>query len=468
MRRGDGAMAECKLDVAYQSHLARNVVLTHVPKANQATYPMLPLWSNSTCVPNTVTSQPGAPAGCPDACSIGFLSAYAILPTTTDDVVAGVNVLQRKHEPGPFWALKGGGIGTFGVVTSATQKTCPTIPVTGMSFSITDTGDRLWEGVRIWHTMSPIYTAAGILTRAEFNAVVNPLLTKLRAVNVSFTATEPKTFPKFGDLYQSIWVNDFHGSGGGTYFGGRIAPQQDAKERGDEIFAAFCKMNDKYPGQVLFGGHLVNPRNRVKDRDQKLSVVHPVWRETADIQIFLYIPPPCMSAEQRADAERRVTFELGGILRAATPTSAVYSNEGDISEPSWQDALWGPFSYPKVLEIKKYDPDYVFWSKSSTGSEGWALRDNLKLCKTGVENLAEVPVELFCGLLTFALLKDWCCTNGRGEQPAYPVSLPTRGSRGLTEPATPILPNPPVTASEPSFRNINLTEITTLVVECSQ
>ncbi len=238
-------------------------------------------------------------------------------------------------------------MGTFGVVTSVTLKTYPTIPVTGMGLTISDTGDRFWEGVRIWHTMAPTYTAAGMyvwyamqegsliaqpfvapnMTIPQFKAVVDPLLARLRAANVTFTTTEVRTFPKFGDLYKDMWVTAFHGSGLGAYFGGRMISQDDVRERGSDIVAAFRQMSNKYPGQVLFGGHLVNPGNRIKDPHQQLSAVHPVWRNTADIQIFLYVPPPCMSAQQRAEAERRVTSELGGILRAVTPKSAVYSNE---------------------------------------------------------------------------------------------------------------------------------------------
>ncbi|KAK3381106.1 FAD binding domain-containing protein [Podospora didyma] len=494
--------------------------------ADQATLPMIPIWSNSTCEPNTATGQPGPPAGCPDVCLNGLLSPYAILAKTVDDIVAGVNFARTnklrliirntghcfmgrstgygalvinthrlnsiKFErsctlcdghtggvvkvgagvmfkdlyaqawpknldvlggecptvgiaggyfggggQGPlsghygvgsdhaisfdivlasgravtanantnsdlFWALKGGGMGTFGVVSSVTLKTYPTMLVTGMGLTITGTGDSFWEGVRIWHTMAPTYTAAGMyvwyamqegsltaqpfvapnLTIAEFKAVIDPLLAKLRAANVTFTTTEVRTFPKFGDLYEAMWITAFHGSGLGAYFGGRMISQRDVRERGNDIVAAFRTMSNKYPGQVLFGGHLVNPGNRVKGPQQKLSAVHPVWRDTADIQIFLYVPPPCMSAQQRAEAERRVTVELGGILRAVTPKSAVYSNEGDINEPNWQIAFWGSVVYPKVLQIKKkYDPDDVFWSKSSTGSEGWALERNLKLCR---------------------------------------------------------------------------------------
>ncbi|KAK0617535.1 isoamyl alcohol oxidase, partial [Immersiella caudata] len=300
-----------------------------------------------------------------------------------------------------FWALKGGGMGTFGIVTSATFKTYPTVPVVGMTLIIADQGDKFWEGVRIWYTQASKYTEKGMyhwysmadgflqvqpmvapnLTVAEFNAVINPLLAQLTAANVSYTASPVQSFPKFGDLYEAMWEKTHWASGASIYWGGRMVSQRDVRERGDDIVAAYRAMSDKYPGQVLFGGHLVNPGNKVKDPQQKISAVHPVWRDTADIEVFLYLPPPCQNAEQRAETERRVTYELSSLLRDATPNSAVYPNEGDINEPNWQSAFWGSV-YPKVLKIKKkYDPKDVFWAKASTGSEGWAVRDDLKLCK---------------------------------------------------------------------------------------
>jgi len=293
-------------------------------------------------------------------------------------------------------------MGTFGIVTSATFKTYPTVPVSGMSLHITDTGDRFWEGVRLWYTMAEKYTEKGMyvwyslgegtlsaqpfvapnMTAAQLQAVVDPLLAKLRAANVNFTTTPIQTFPKFGDLYNAMWETTHHVSGVSAFWGGRMISQRDVRERGNDVVNAFRNMSAKYPGQVAFGGHLVNPGNRIKDPQQKLSAVHPVWRDTADIQVFLYFPPPCQSPEQRAESERRITHELGKLLRDATPHSAVYPNEGDINEPNWQDAFWGPV-YPRLVNIKKkYDPKDVFWAKSSTGSEGWALRDNLKLCRT--------------------------------------------------------------------------------------
>jgi len=55
-----------------------------------------------------------------------------------------------------------------------------------------------------------------------------------------------------------------------------------------------------------------------------------------------------------------------------------------VNEPNWQDAFWGA-NYKKLVDIKtKYDPNGVFWAKSTPGSEGWALQsDETRLCKAG-------------------------------------------------------------------------------------
>jgi len=55
--------------------------------------------------------------------------------------------------------------------------------------------------------------------------------------------------------------------------------------------------------------------------------------------------------------------------------------QGDVNEPNWQDAFWGS-NYKKLYDIKtKYDPNGVFWAKSTPGSESWALENEKRLCK---------------------------------------------------------------------------------------
>jgi len=57
------------------------------------------------------------------------------------------------------------------------------------------------------------------------------------------------------------------------------------------------------------------------------------------------------------------------IIVDATPGSGSYSNEADYFEPNWQKFFWGKH-YPRLLEIKqKYDPNGFFTCHHSVGSE---------------------------------------------------------------------------------------------------
>ncbi|HEX2571741.1 MAG TPA: FAD-dependent oxidoreductase [Polyangia bacterium] len=65
----------------------------------------------------------------------------------------------------------------------------------------------------------------------------------------------------------------------------------------------------------------------------------------------------------------RVTAAMK-ILRAATPRTGSYVNETDYFEPDWQHAFWGD-NYEKLLQIKrKYDPRGLFTCHHCVGSEG--------------------------------------------------------------------------------------------------
>lgn len=75
-------------------------------------------------------------------------------------------------------------------------------------------------------------------------------------------------------------------------------------------------------------------------------------------------------AEARARADR-----IGrgmALLRAATPGSGAYANEADYFEEDWQRSFWG-IHYPRLLEVKRrYDPLGLFHVHHGVGSEGWS------------------------------------------------------------------------------------------------
>jgi len=59
------------------------------------------------------------------------------------------------------------------------------------------------------------------------------------------------------------------------------------------------------------------------------------------------------------------------IIRDATPGAGSYVNEADYFEPGWQQSFWGE-NYPRLLQIKReVDPDGLFWCHHCVGSEAW-------------------------------------------------------------------------------------------------
>jgi FAD/FMN-containing dehydrogenase len=68
-------------------------------------------------------------------------------------------------------------------------------------------------------------------------------------------------------------------------------------------------------------------------------------------------------------AEKARVAAAMAVIRAATPGAGTYVNEADYFEPDWQQSFWGA-SYPRLLAIKRaYDPDGMFSCHHCVGSE---------------------------------------------------------------------------------------------------
>jgi FAD/FMN-containing dehydrogenase len=85
--------------------------------------------------------------------------------------------------------------------------------------------------------------------------------------------------------------------------------------------------------------------------------------------------PDVQTARRRASAIRSAMKEL---LRVASHPGA-YVSESDFFERDWQQSFWGP-NYPQLLAIKdKYDPDGLFFVHHGVGSERWSDDGFLRL-----------------------------------------------------------------------------------------
>ncbi|WP_019834398.1 FAD-dependent oxidoreductase [Sphingomonas sp. PR090111-T3T-6A] len=96
----------------------------------------------------------------------------------------------------------------------------------------------------------------------------------------------------------------------------------------------------------------------------------------ADLQASAYPgerAPDLAAAEKDADAIAKASAKL----RACAPDAGSYVSESNYFNPDWQNAYWGP-NHARLAAIKaKYDPDGLFFVHNGVGSEGWS-RDGFR------------------------------------------------------------------------------------------
>ncbi|KIH92013.1 FAD binding protein domain-containing protein [Sporothrix brasiliensis 5110] len=318
-----------------------------------------------------------------------------------DAILASGKQVQINSESNSdlFWALKGGGPGTFAAITGVTVKTHPVIACTGATLSIAYNQPSFWKAVAAFHNQTTALVDAGIyaaytvtkaggltvrpfvapnITIDQFSTMVEPLVSQLATLNVTYTLSKVVSYPTFDDLYHALFSADADAGGGNTLLSGRLFSKDDVTKNGAAINSA---IGDLVNAGHTFVGVAVNPGHAVPDPDSSVSAVHPVWRNAATSTFWKFEPPACLSEAGRLGALQNLT-RLGDALRKASPGSAVYANEGNANEPNWQETFWGA-NYKKLYDIKiKYDPSGVFWAPATPGAELWALVDEKQLCKS--------------------------------------------------------------------------------------
>ena len=85
--------------------------------------------------------------------------------------------------------------------------------------------------------------------------------------------------------------------------------------------------------------------------------------------------PDMLWAKKEADAVNQAMVHI----KKATPDGGSYTNEGDFSEKNWQSEFWG-IHYARLLSIKrKYDPDNLFRVHHGVGSESQNVDSTAKV-----------------------------------------------------------------------------------------
>lgn len=330
---------------------------------------------------------------------------------TSDGRILTANEFQH---PDLFWALRGGGGGTFGVVTRLTLMTHDLPPtfgaVTGTIQAASDEAFRaLVDRMRRFYcealnnehwgeqiafrpdnSVEVSLTFQG-LDQAQAEAVVAPLRTglpkeayqiDLKVLTIPARDMWNLAFWKANHPDQVIadpegrvfwWAgNQGEVSMYWYTYQSRYIPLKNFQDPGftDTLFEA----SRHWRVSLHVNKGLAGAAPEALERGRKTSV-NPVSTTAAALAILgagtTGAPDPAQAKEKiaRVDAAMR-------LLREATPKSGSYANEADYFTQDWQTEFWG-VHYPRLLAIKeRYDPAGLFHVHHGVGSEGWS-RDGM-------------------------------------------------------------------------------------------
>lgn len=305
--------------------------------------------------------------------------------TATDDVNSDL-----------FWALRGGGGSTFGVVTSVVVKTYPIIPVTTMTFSFATSSsvsaDNFWAGVRAYYDYFPALTSAGMytyfstvatgpgtfafsmaplfapnLTVAQTNALLKPWFTRLNNLGITIT---PVT--NHYDNFYDAWWAVFPLETVGIAFikqGSRLFPKSNW-ETEKSLNATFAAIKSTISSGAAFLSFMIAAP--LKSTNTANSV-NPAWRNTVHHAIQAVVLTDTKNTTTLAAQSRTLTDDWQQQWRDVSPGAGCYMSEADASEPNFQQAFYGS-NYDRLYALKqKYDPKGVFYAHTAVGSEDWYI-----------------------------------------------------------------------------------------------
>ncbi|KAL1922720.1 uncharacterized protein VTP21DRAFT_9096 [Calcarisporiella thermophila] len=294
---------------------------------------------------------------------------------TADGELRIANACQNKDL---FWALCGGGGGTFGVVTSVTYRTYPSNRYSGAIYNVQIGNASYQDLLRDILLLQPALSDAGCSSaaNASFQQHIASLVQK--HPGALFTG-KLQDFPTYLDwLRSAIWLQSPDPAGNCTIVGGdnilmgsRLIPRSnlESKSSATELARVLLQTMATLPpnsplGLGLLGGGEVA-------RNGGINAVNPAWRKSLLHTLYMISWPENSSNQKQNEVASDITRVIQP-LRDLIPDSGCYANEADPNEPNWQQAFYGD-NYSRLKTIKnQVDPTGLFVCRKCVGSEDWS------------------------------------------------------------------------------------------------
>ncbi|KIX02492.1 uncharacterized protein Z518_08433 [Rhinocladiella mackenziei CBS 650.93] len=316
-----------------------------------------------------------------------------------------------------FWAMRGGGGATFGILLSVTIKTYPKVNISRFNIAFNSTDDEAARNNNSnWYAaLTEVMTGIPHLSESGVMGQVSTYpLSLLEALATGSqpplsASAEPMGFVFSGVMLdppegkrtslldpilmslnntdgimvhfsteEDLTLYDLTASDGTVGRNAIVASRLwDRKAVSDK--ASLTRTFQVLQKDWVQGLMVTGPR--VREVQVNYTSVNPAWRR-AYLHVLTTVGFPYNNATAEQEAKDRVTHVLGKALRDQALDTGCYLNEANPDEPDFQRAFWGEH-YEKLKEIKrKYDPEDTLWCKVCVGSEGWGYDSGMRrICR---------------------------------------------------------------------------------------
>ncbi|KAH8116292.1 FAD-binding domain-containing protein [Phellopilus nigrolimitatus] len=290
-----------------------------------------------------------------------------------------VRVANACQDSGLFWALRGGGGSTFGVVLEVTYKVEKRVALQVAKLSFNGTSENLpqfygtlvnsslnwgnvgWGGHVSLTTM--IYVNP-LLSLSEAEASMRPMSDWILSQNGSVVI---ESLPSWYTFFQKYVLSAEAPVGIPLILTTRLIPKSLFEtDEGRTVLTNV--LIDMIP--IALPYIPVVPPVLFKATEGATSIT-PAWRNAlwhlaahATWQFNTSVPDIL--------DKYALVHNVTEILREIAPDSGAYFNEGDVYEPDHEKSYWGP-NYPRLLQLKnKYDPFHLLDCWQCVGWKGAA------------------------------------------------------------------------------------------------
>jgi hypothetical protein len=326
-----------------------------------------------------------------------FTTTYGLMVDNAVEfevVTAGgqVHVINECNEPDLFWAMRGGGGGTFAILTKFRVQLYPSLPIHTYNFVAQFVGSnssqqQALRTIMTAHANNQAAWSADLITGqgdyATYGVSMDLVLpynddgSKLKAATASFSqlvsnvsgiVIRENNYTLFQNYtgylaYSAADAGSTEPAGIFSILASRLMPGSlfNCTESIDSLVSAVIDGMEKAAtlglskaaAQIVLETPISTP-----DRDQRTSALS-AWRSSLWHVIHVgewYEPLTPAAQETAAD----VFLEILDPLKALSPGGGAYFNEAHWGEPDWEKTFFGD-KYERLLEIKeRYDSTHIF------------------------------------------------------------------------------------------------------------